>query len=179
MPIGERCPEPFLSPSHRDPPAPEVGRALDLTGVDPDLKQNGAARSPPPSAAAGRGFAGLRAAAIALFGLVVAACGPDEVSHSPLPVRTSPPDTSALTQEIRTEGGPLLLELTGWVPPSVIDELERGGLRPLPGYQRVERLDSMGLNLVGGTAPAGSLDRILALPYIVSVRPADVVRKRE
>jgi hypothetical protein len=108
--------------------------------------------------------------------IVVAACAPDERRHPPLPERTVPPDTSSLTPRIRSEGGPILLELTGWVNARVREEFVAAGLEPLPGYDSVEALDSMGQNVIGGTVTTETLGRVLALPYIVEVRPADVER---
>lgn len=46
------------------------------------------------------------------------------------------------------------------------------GMLPLPGYTRVERMDSMGLNVIGGVIPPGHLDRIAALRYIVRIELA-------
>lgn len=107
--------------------------------------------------------------------VLVAACAPER-RHSSLPERTAPPDTTALTPRIRSEGGAVLLELTGWVNGRVTEDFVAAGLEPLPGYDSVEALDSMGHNLIGGTVTPETLDRVLALPYIVEVRPADVER---
>lgn len=107
--------------------------------------------------------------------VVVAACAPER-RHPPLPERTVPPDTSALTPRIRSEGGPILLELTGWVNARAREEFVAAGLEPLPGYDSVEALDSMGQNVIGGTVTPETLAGVLALPYIVEVRPADVER---
>jgi len=107
---------------------------------------------------------------------VVAGCAPDERHHTPLIERTVPPDTSALTPRIRSEGGPVLLELTGWVNGRVREEFVAAGLEPPPGYDSVEALDSMGQNVIGGTVTTETLGGVLALPYIVEVRAADVER---
>lgn len=41
------------------------------------------------------------------------------------------------------------------------------------GHERVERLDSLGMNTVAGTIPAGWLDSIMAVRYVVAIEPAN------
>lgn len=140
----------------------------------PSAKAGGPPRTPPSEPAEGRRLVlTVLAGCLIVF---VAACGPDETRPPPLPQRLAPPDTTALTPRIRSEGGAVLLELTGWVNARVTEEFVAAGLEPLPGYDSVESLDSMGQNVIGGTVTEETLDRILTLPYIVEVRPADVER---
>ena len=107
----------------------------------------------------------------ALVLAILAGCSP-ELGDSRLPERTGTADTSALPHNFRSSGGPVLLRLTGWADSIVVRQLVDGGLRPLPGYGRVERLDSLGMNVVGGVVPPGGLDSILALRYVLVLEPA-------
>lgn len=111
-------------------------------------------------------FLGLCAASLSL------ACEPVQRSGAPLPERSIAPDLSALGPSLDSAGGPVIFELTGWVRPEVIEAFVERGLQPLPGYDAVERLDSLGLNSLGGVVPPRGLYRFLELRYIVRVRPA-------
>ena len=108
----------------------------------------------------------MRSHRAALVLAILAGCSP-ELSDSPLPERTGAADTSALPHHFRSSGGPVLLRLTGWADSVVVRQLVAAGLRPLPGYARVERLDSLGMNVVGGVVPPNGLDSILALRYVL------------
>lgn len=88
------------------------------------------------------------------------------------------PRQSATTQafvspHFESSGGPVLLRLTGWADDRAIAQLEATGLRPMRGHERVERLDSLGMNTVAGTIPAGWLDSIMAVRYVVAIEPAN------
>lgn len=113
----------------------------------------------------------MRGCGVALLLAAIAGCTP-ELSDSPLAERTGAADTSALPGHFRSIGGPVLLRLTGWADSIVVRQLVEAGLRPLPGYERVERLDSLGMNVVGGVIPPNGLDSIIALKYVLVLEPA-------
>lgn len=71
----------------------------------------------------------------------------------------------------------MVIRLTGWANDRAIAQLEAAGLRPLPGRDGVERLDSLGMNMVEGTIQPGWIDSILAVRYVVAVEPATGVRR--
>ena len=100
---------------------------------------------------------------------LLSACMP-ELSELPLPEWTEAVDTAGVPQTFHAAGGPAHFHLTGWANDMVIEQFVRAGLMPLPGYAQVQRLDSIGLNVVGGRVPPGGLDRVLELPYIVKIR---------
>lgn len=108
---------------------------------------------------------------VTLVIVVMAACSP-ELSDAPLAERTGPVDTTGLPTDFRSRGGPVLLHVTGWVNPDVVRRLEDAGLRPLPQYRRVERMDSLGMNIVGGTVPPEGLGSIMAVRFVVAIEPA-------
>lgn len=112
-----------------------------------------------------------RKTGIILTGIaVLTACSPER-SDSPLPERSGAANTTALPPSFRGSGGPVLLRLTGWADSVVVQEIVDAGLRPLPGRNTPERIDTLGMNVVGGTIPPNGLDRILALQYLVSIEP--------
>ena len=113
---------------------------------------------------------GRRRLAGAMF--VMAGCSPAPNDFPRLPERSVPPDVATLPAGFASVGGPVFLRLTGWADSAVVQELEAAGLLPLPGYKRVERLDSIGMNVVGGTVPPQRLDPILAVLYVRAVEPA-------
>ena len=100
---------------------------------------------------------------------LLGACGP-ELSDLPLPEWTGPVDTAGLPQTFQAAGGPAHFHLTGWANETVIEQFVSAGLMPLPGYAQVQRMDSIGLNVVGGVVRPRALDRVLELPYIVRIR---------
>lgn len=113
---------------------------------------------------------------IILVGMaVLTACAPER-SDPPLPERSGAADTTALPPFFRGSGGPVLLRLTGWADSVVVQEIVDAGLRPLPGRNAAERLDTVGMNVVGGIVPPNTLDRILALRYILSIEPLPQAR---
>jgi len=100
-------------------------------------------------------------------------CAQEIDYYAPLPQRNRPPDTIAISPRFAASGGPVLLHLTSWANARVLEEVVAAGMRPLPGYSRVERLDSMGLNLVGGVVPSEVWPRIRALRWVVRIEPLE------
>ena len=113
-------------------------------------------------AAAGRASIGVIA--------VVAACTAEPLEFY-LPERSVPPDVGSLPADFGALGGPVLVRVTDWPNGAVLGQLGAAGLRPLPGYDRIERLDSIGMSYVGGVVAPGGLDRILTLEYVVRLEP--------
>ena len=112
-----------------------------------------------------------RAGVVAVGMIVLASCT-SEPREFYLPERSVPPDIAALPANFDATGGPVLIRLTEWPNAAVLSQLEAAGLQPLPGYARVERLDTLGMNFTGGTIMPEGLQRILALMYVVRVEPA-------
>lgn len=142
--------------------------------MSPSIHAPGA-RAPVPSPP---GFGGsaiwhpiLYAGVVVVLGLLGTWSAQPEIRHPLLPERTGAPDTSALSAEIRQVGGRVFLHLSGWAKPAVLEEMSAAGLAPLEGYAELERLDSIGMNIVGGTVPPGGLDRIAALRYVLRIEP--------
>jgi len=142
--------------------------------MSPSIHAPGA-RAPVPSPPGFGGPATWRpiwyAGVVLVLGLLGTWRAQPAVRHSLLPERTAAPDTSALSAEIRQAGGHVLLHLSGWAKPAVLEDMSAAGLGPLEGYEQLERLDSIGMNIVGGTIPPGGLDRIAALRYVLRMEP--------
>ena len=101
----------------------------------------------------------------------LAACTAEAPREWHLPERSIPPDITALPADFDVTGGPVLIRLTEWPDSAVLWQLEAAGLEPLPGYDRIERLDSVGMSYTGGIVPPGGLERILALMYVIRLEP--------
>jgi hypothetical protein len=113
----------------------------------------------------------------ALLGCVVGtlpACGEQVVSSeqaalSLLPPRVADVDTSAVTSELRQNGGDVFVKLTGFPSSEVVQQLNSKGLGPPSGRSE---LVVLARNTVGGFVPAGGVDRIAAVSYVVRITPA-------
>jgi hypothetical protein len=122
-----------------------------------------------------RTFQGWKLAA--LLGWVVItllACGEQAVSSelpalSLLPPRVADVDTSAVTSEVRQNGGDVFVKLTGFPGSDVLQHLSSKGLGPPSGRSA---LVVLARNTVGGFVPAGGVDKIAAVSYVVRITPA-------
>jgi hypothetical protein len=117
-------------------------------------------------------------AGLVAVGMIVLTSCTSEPREFYLPERSVPPDIAALPADFDVTGGPVLIRLTEWANAAVLGQLEAAGLQPVPGYARVERLDTLGMNITGGTIVPEGLERILSLMYVVRVEPAPAAPHR-
>jgi hypothetical protein len=111
-----------------------------------------------------RTFQGWKLAA--LLGWVVITLLP---ALSLLPPRVADVDTSAVTSEVRQNGGDVFVKLTGFPGSDVLQHLSSKGLGPPSGRSA---LVVLARNTVGGFVPAGGVDKIAAVSYVVRITPA-------
>jgi hypothetical protein len=93
----------------------------------------------------------------------------EQAALSLLPPRVGDVDTSSVTSELRQNGGDVFVRLTGFPGSDVLQHLNSKGLGPPSGRSA---LVVLARNTVGGFVPAGGVDGIAAVSYVVRITPA-------
>jgi hypothetical protein len=100
-----------------------------------------------------------------VLALGLAACGgvTDEESGFGIPERDGPPDLSAVTDQLRTEGGVALIGLTAPATEAVLRDLGETGVTDLSAFTFSPT--------VRGTIEAGGVYAVAERPYVVRIEP--------